>query len=128
MKKFFGLAAGSIVPLGLAVGGFAMTATVESASAGPLPTCEIRVTEQGDMVQLEAVVDAARQVTGSYRLEISADGGGGYSVIDQSGDFNADGGTKSTLGMVTLDRSTNYVANLKIKWSGGTIKCTQRTS
>ena len=111
-----------LVPVGAVA---AMTASSQS-DAGR--RCEIRATQGGGMVKLDALVQTDKRISGNYAFRIEKSGGGGSSVVNQNGAFNAGAGETATLGSVTLDsQNTDYKATLDIKVGDRTLTCTRRT-
>jgi hypothetical protein len=120
--------ASSLLPLSLAWGAAAMTGGVK---AGPviddlaeLPVCELRAERTGRTVELEGLVHAGRAVSGSYRLRVVQNGGGGSSQINQGGEFDARAGSASSLGIVSLLAAPgSYTATLTVQWDDGSLDC-----
>lgn len=118
------------IPLALGLGVMVVAAGQASdygaaakSESGPI-RCEIQVTQNGGLVQLEGIVSASEDVTGSYRLQVRKSGDGGSSNVSQGGDFNAGPGAPAKLGTVNLGGDDgSFSAKLKVTWDGGSVEC-----
>lgn len=92
--------------------------------------CSIRATRDGDTVTLEAVANAKRNVSGTYRFAVQKAAGEGDSDIQQGGDFSLRPGSEGVLGEVALggDQAAHYTAELKLEWSTGKVSCSRASS
>jgi hypothetical protein len=115
----------------LGVGVIAMTAADNSgAEAGWFTRdqvrCEIKVTPGPYGVQLEGLVFAKDALTGEYELSVTQDGPGAYSLVNQSGGFEAGPRQPASLGMVSLGGGASYTAKLKVRAGGDVYTCAKR--
>lgn len=120
-------AALSMSVFGLAAGSSAHS-TDRSARNLPLD-CEIAVSRDRNGHTYEGRVHAAKAVKGSYELNITKRGGGGSSVISQSGDFNVAAGKSETLGSASFGGSPTsaVTAELTVYWNGTKLSCSNHT-
>ncbi|ESR26399.1 curli-like amyloid fiber formation chaperone CsgH [Lutibaculum baratangense] len=88
-------------------------------------TCEIRPIADGHGTTLQAVLQSAKPLSGTYDFSVAKRGGGGSSTSAQSGEFVAMSGGEEVLGAVTLglDGGASYSAELMLDWAGGTTSC-----
>jgi curli production assembly/transport CsgH protein len=100
-------------------------ATIATAGQSVRPVrCEIRVMPEGDMVSLEALAHADRNVSGTYSFHVESTGQTGGTNIEQGGAFSAAPGSPATLGAVTLDpKGAVYDARLEVTVDGKSIGC-----
>jgi hypothetical protein len=118
-----GVVVAALAALGVAA---AIAQPGEAARSAPGSlTCDIEVSRSGGMVELQALVSAPRETSGSYRLRVVKSGGGGSANIDQSGGFSVDGGS-SVVSTVNLGGGGSYTAKLSVTADGRTIECSQR--
>jgi hypothetical protein len=123
MSRFGLWLALGLVPLAAAIGEGAGGAK----AAGSGLACEIRIKEGASGMTLEGVVRSKTAVSGTYRFEIEAAGGGGSSDISQSGRFSADAGAPAVLGKVMLGgEGGSFVARLAVSANGERHECTER--
>jgi hypothetical protein len=115
--------AASLLPLGLAAWSAAALAGGDLPADGDLPACEIRIEKHGGGLVLEGLAYAPVPTSGVYRMRISQNGSAGSSDISQSGEFETDTASGTSLGMVTLPRGS-YVAELTVEWDDGAPDCT----
>lgn len=127
MPNFYVTRLGIVVPALAALGVVAAGAgSSESAkAAGPL-TCEIEVNRAAGGVELQALVSAMRDTSGSYRLSVAKSGGGGSASINQSGGFELRGGAPRVVSSVNLGGDGRYTARLSVTADGRTVECTRR--
>lgn len=88
--------------------------------------CQIRATPQSDMLRLEAVANAPRIATGTYRFEIFKQSSTGTSQNVQSGAFHIEAGHDEILTTVVLDGSAlgHYRARLTLQSPEfGSVSC-----
>jgi hypothetical protein len=114
--------AASLLPLGLAAWSAAAIAGGDLPAA-ELPGCEIRIEKHGAGLVLEALAYGPVPASGVYRMRISQKGGAGSSEISQSGEFETDSASGTSLGLVTLPKGS-YVAALTVEWDDGAPDCT----
>lgn len=106
-------------------GALATMATADQP-IGPV-RCEIRATPEGNMVSLEALAYADRNVSGTYSFHVESAGQTGGSNIEQGGAFSAAPGKPATLSAVTLDaKGADYDARLEVSVGGKSIVCAER--
>jgi CsgH protein len=88
-------------------------------------TCQIRASDGDAGLRLEAIADATRVITGSYRLVVAKESASGSTQNDQSGSFETDGSHEQILATVVLDRSAigHYRATLSLDWDEGHVSC-----
>jgi hypothetical protein len=87
-------------------------------------TCEIVKRATGTGVQLEGHVHADADLSGRYAMNITQAGGGGSSVIRQSGDFSVAAGRSATLGKARFGGDPGeYDVELTLSWGGRTVVC-----
>lgn len=115
----------------LGMGVIAMTAADNSgAEAGWFTRdkvrCEIKVEPGPYGVQLEGLVFAKGALSGEYELSVTQDGPGAYSLINQSGAFEAGPRQPASLGMVSLGGGASYTARLKVRAGGEVFTCARR--
>ncbi len=116
----------------LGMGVIAMTAADNSgAEAGWFSRdqlrCEIQVKPGRHGVELQGLVFAKSALSGEYELSIKQDGPGAYSLVNQSGDFEASPRNPARLGQVMLGGDgASYTAKLKVRAGGQTYTCAQR--
>jgi hypothetical protein len=117
-----------ILPTAAALGVFAAgVGPAESTRAVPGSlTCEITVHRSDGMVELQALVSAAHQTSGSYRLRVVKSGGGGSADIDQSGGFMANANGPSVVSTVAVGSGGRYTARLSVTADGRTVECSRR--
>ncbi|TWD51102.1 hypothetical protein FB480_10564 [Agrobacterium vitis] len=109
----------------LPIGAFA-TMGSGTQSAGPL-SCDIRTSQSGGQITLNALASTDRSVNGNYTFHVSSTGASNGTNIDQSGAFSASPGKPATLGSVMLDASgATYKATLELTVDKKTVRCTKR--
>jgi len=97
-----------------------------SAEPTAMIGCQIRATPQSDMLRLEAMANAPRIATGTYRFEIFKQSSTGTSQNIQSGAFNIEAGHDKILTTVVLDGSAlgHYRARLTLQSPEfGSVSC-----
>ena len=101
-----------------------------TAGTGEVPlNCEIAVTKGRYGHTYEGRVTARKTVSGTYELSITKRGGGGSSMISQSGEFYVPAGKTDTLGQATFGGlpPSSVNAELTIFWNGQRLFCTNHT-
>lgn len=116
----------SLLPLGLAWSAAAAGGLETELGENGLASCDIQVSQHGDIVELEAVAFAPAPATGTYEMQISQGGPAGRSNISQGGEFEAGPGLDGSLGAVSLSVSGNYLATLKVHWNDGAPDCVRQ--
>jgi hypothetical protein len=88
--------------------------------------CVIRVQSNNNFLQLDAVVQSDRPVTGEYNLSVSKQSISGVSRNDQNGTFAMTAGGEQILTTVALDHSAldHYRARLALNSDHGRTSCT----
>jgi hypothetical protein len=132
MENFFkrlGKLALPAAALSISVFGLAATtsahSTNDNASDQPL-NCEIAVTEGRYGHTYEGLIHANQTVRGTYELNITKRGGGGRSMISQSGEFHVPAGKTETLGQASFGGMPPSAVNaeLTLYWNGQKLLCT----
>lgn len=118
--------------LSVSVFGLATVSTAHSPdqNARNLPLdCDIAVTRGQYGHTYEGRVRADRTVKGTYELNITKRGGGGSSVISQSGEFHVAAGKTETLGSATFGGlpPSAVSAELTLYWNGTKLLCTNHS-
>lgn len=127
MPNFYVTRLGIVVPALAALGVVAAAAgSGENAQAAGSLICKIEVTQAAGGVELEALVSALRDTSGSYRLSVAKSGGGGSANINQSGGFDVKGGAPRVVSTVGLGGDGRYTARLSVTAEGRTVECTRR--
>ncbi|MCW2318764.1 hypothetical protein M2322_004333 [Rhodoblastus acidophilus] len=76
---------------------------VVSIEQAPAISCMIEAQRVGGSLRLRGAILSLQQASGSYRLEIVKESGGGASNIRQSGDFTASVNLPTLVGSTTVD-------------------------
>lgn len=108
----------------LPIAAFATMGTA-TQSAGPV-SCDIRTSQSGGQITLNALASTDRSVNGNYTFHVSSTGTLNGTNIDQSGAFNATPSKPATLGSVMLDGKGGYKATLEVTVDKQTVSCTKR--
>lgn len=92
-----------------------------------LVTCDIRTSQSGDQIMLNAETSAERNVNGSYSFRVSGTGSSNGTTINQSGAFVATPSQPATLGSVMLNaKGASYRATLDITVDQQKTSCSKR--
>lgn len=87
----------------------AMVAT--QTNSAPLgENCALHMSENGNVVTLQGVVDPQDWPQGSYKMQIDARQGGSRSLSQQAGQFGGEH-TQSDGGFLVLASTTMYISN-----------------
>lgn len=121
----------ALICAALGIGAIAMTAADNpGAQAGWFTRdqvrCEIKVKPGPYGVQLQGLVFAKDTLAGEYELSVMQDGPGAYSLVNQSGEFEAGPRRPASLGMVSLGGGGSYTAKLKVRAGGEVYTCAKR--
>ncbi len=126
MPNFYVTRLGIVVSALAALGVVAAAAgSGQSAKAPGSLTCDIEVNQAASGVELQALVSALRDTSGSYRLSVAKSGGGGSANINQSGGFDVRGGAPRVVSTVSLGGDGRYSARLSVTAEGRTVECTR---
>ncbi len=95
----------------------------------PPLNCEIAVSKGRHGHTYEGRVTANQTVRGTYELSITKRGGGGSSMISQSGEFYVPAGRTDSLGQATFGGlpPSSVKAELTVYWNGQRLFCTNHT-
>ncbi|WP_315928444.1 curli-like amyloid fiber formation chaperone CsgH [Mesorhizobium sp. SP-1A] len=108
----------------------ASAALVDKDNAGSGPVrCEIRDRVRGNIIFLEPVVHADKNVSGTYSVSVTGAGAGGSSSIRQGGEFTATAGRPTTLGQMSVGAAgAFYDVKLKVTAAGTSVSCTRQVT
>lgn len=110
----------------IAAGANVAVADKNSLGSGPV-RCEIKDRVQGNTIFLEPVIHSDRSVSGTYSINVSGEGAGGSSNIQQAGEFIAMAGRPTALGQMSVGASgASYNVKLKVTVAGMSISCTRQ--
>lgn len=127
MANFHVTPLGIALPVAAALGLMAAgVGSSETAKAGGSLTCAIEVGQFGGGLELQVLISAPRDTTGSYRLSVTKSGGGGSADINQSGGFELQGGQPRVVSSVSLGGQGAYTARLSVTADGRTVDCSRR--
>lgn len=106
-------------------------AAFAAMSTSRLPTgpvsCDIRTSQSGGQITLNAVALADRSVNGNYAFRVRSVDSFNGTNIDQSGPFSAGPSKPATLGSVMLGANgATYKATLDITANNQSISCSKR--
>jgi len=84
---------------------------VSQAAATPSPEdCALRMSENGNMVTIQGVVDQQGWSRGNYQMQIETRQGGSRSLSQQAGVFD-DQSPKTADGLLVLSTTTTYISD-----------------